>query len=461
MSLGAVQEASGELHRSSGAVQVCVLGSTSYALFIRAARDLNGARDFDELVLQLGAERIRLGRCRFLPAVEEADRRTGHLVFLEEVCDLHALLRAGERRGATGGHFNVPLILSRKDRVHPRFKEYSANLHFEFSVYKQFFDQLDRKLAGESADVRAELQRLTLEREGADFLAHFDGTVDLLKDLTGTLNPEEQDIHGYFFRQQVWDFIMDSRLLSRTNLKPKGFAGDFQMLQMIYEDRDEGDTIFSRLMHRYPLRTGAAEAVRSRRRLLPKLLNRARVAKDSGRAFRVLSLASGEAVELGDYLTGAEVAEGLELTLLDQDAEALDAARHLCLATSKRIGRPVKAQFRCESVRTLLRRRDPGSELGEYDFIYSMGLFDYLTPPTATALVHRLASMLCSGGRLVIGNYHVSNPDRAFMEYWADWTLFYRNEAELVDLTSGLPLNSHNLFFEDTGCQMFLEVQKI
>ena len=60
-----------------------------------------------------------------------------------------------------------------------------------------------------------------------------------------------------------------------------------------------------------------------------------------------------------------------------------------------------------------------------------MGLFDYLTPPVARAVLARLLDLLAPGGALVVGNFHVANRSRVYMDYWMDWPLYYRSEADL------------------------------
>jgi extracellular factor (EF) 3-hydroxypalmitic acid methyl ester biosynthesis protein len=97
---------------------------------------------------------------------------------------------------------------------------------------------------------------------------------------------------------------------------------------------------------------------------------------------------------------------------------------------------------------------------GQFDCIYSMGLFDYLTPPVAKAVLGKLYQLLNSGGEMVIGNFHVSNPSKYYMEYWLDWVLYYRTEDDFMDLLGDVSTADVNVSFEDTGSQMFLQVTK-
>ncbi len=453
------QVVTGELVRRTGAIPLRVFDSSRYSLYVRLQwqHEIEAGGDFDDASLWIGGRVVRLGKCRFLPILE-AKPPEGRLIFLDEQYELGDLLANGELKTRdSSSYFNIPLILSQKDRVRQRFKEYSANLNFEISVYKQFFDDIDRRYAVEPENVRQHLQSLVIAREGQDFLEYFGAKVEELIEVTAGLDKEQNDIHGFFFRKQVWDFILHSRLLTRTNLKPKGYAGDYEMLRMIYENQEEGASIFAKLMQIYPLRVDAAQAVRNRRTLIPRLMRQVRAERGPASPFRVMSVACGQAVEVEDFFCTARDADGLEVTLFDQDSEALLAARRIVGRVEGRLSRPVAVRFMADSVRTILRARDPEKEFGEYDFIYSMGLFDYLTPPVAKAVFRKLFRMLRPGGHLIIGNYHTSNPDRIYMEYWMDWVLYYRTEDEMIDLTEGAGVHHRNLFFEETGSQMFLQ----
>jgi hypothetical protein len=61
---------------------------------------------------------------------------------------------------------------------------------------------------------------------------------------------------------------------------------------------------------------------------------------------------------------------------------------------------------------------------------------------------------------MLIGNFHVSNPSRCYMEYWLDWVLYYRTEEEFTDLLRNAESEEASVFFEDSGSQMFLQVVK-
>ena len=89
-----------------------------------------------------------------------------------------------------------------------------------------------------------------------------------------------------------------------------------------------------------------------------------------------------------------------------------------------------------------------------------MGLFDYLVPRVAKAVLKKLYELLLPGGEIVIGNFHVSSRDRYFLEYWGDCHLLYRTENDLKDLFDEDPSATVAVIRDKTGIQMFLHIKK-
>jgi uncharacterized protein (DUF2126 family) len=67
-----------------------------------------------------------------------------------------------------------------------------------------------------------------------------------------------------------------------------------------------------------------------------------------------------------------------------------------------------------------------------------VGLIDYLTDKRAGALIRRLYESLAPGGLLIIGNMN-ETPDSCVWagEFLLDWTLYYRNEKEMLAWVEG------------------------
>ena len=418
---------------------------------------LDGTRA-EGLTVELAGESRRLGPCRYAAGSEPS---VGNLYFLENLYDCRALCSAGRVIDQRAVFDNLPAVLSQKDRVRPEFRDHVAAVAYDLSVYRRFFDEQDRALSSEPAEAAAAGAEALIATEGKRFLAFLDGKVAELRELVRGYRPEEHERHGFYLRRQLWPYLMASELLRRTNLKPSGYLGDAELIRMINENAYLGASTFAQLMHKHPLTTVAAEAVRARRHLVPRELMAARARLSSATPVRVLCLACGPACELEELLASEPgQLEGVELVLLDQDPAALELARRSLRAAEARVGRGVRVRYEQESARTMLRARDLRERFGGCGFIYSTGLFDYLTTPVARALLARAYDLLAPRGTLLVGNFHVACPTRVHMDYWGDWPLIYRTEEAFLALAEGLPYAGRTIIYDDTRSQMFLRLEK-
>jgi extracellular factor (EF) 3-hydroxypalmitic acid methyl ester biosynthesis protein len=414
--------------------------------------------------VELQAEqRVRLGRCRFASENGAPLAATGRLVFLDDVYDCRSLVREGRFMDLRGFFQNLPLVLAQRERVRPEFKEYCARLAYELSVYKRFFDEQDRIIAEEPGEVAHAARGALLRTEGRRFLTFLDTKIAELDALVQDYTHEDHERHGFYLRRVLWPYLMAGEFLRRSNLKPRGYAGDAEMMMMAYENAYLGTYVFNQLMHKHGVETRAAEAVRSRRRLVPRMLREAAdrsAAAAGGGRFHVLSLAAGPASELEEIIRDAADAERFDVTLLDQDPFALDLARETVRRVEAARGLRLSVRYLQDSVRTMIRTRDLGRVLGRHHFVYSMGLFDYLSTPVARAVLAKTWDVVRPGGTLLIGNFHASTPTRYHMAYWGDWSLWYRTEDAFLSLADGLDAATARIEFDETGCQMFLRVEK-
>jgi extracellular factor (EF) 3-hydroxypalmitic acid methyl ester biosynthesis protein len=429
------------------------------ALAVRVEGELPDGSPIDGLTVETDRGPQRLGACRFAAGPEPG---AGKLLFREHLYDCRALFQEGRVVDLSAVFENLPAVLAQKDHIRPEFRAHVADLSYDLSVHRRFFDDQDRLLATEPPDAAAAAGEALLATEGRRFLSYLDARVAELRELVRGYSQEDHERHGFYLRRQLWPYLLSSEFLKRSNLKPSGYPGDAEQMLMIYENAFVGSSTFSQLLHKHPLETAAAQAVRARRRFVPRELAavRARRAGQARGRLQVLSLACGPASELREMVEPPGAAEGLQFLLLDQDPGALELARRTVRGAEAEGRGKVAARFLQDSVRTMIRARDLPARLGESAFVYSMGLFDYLTTPVARAVLARAFELVARGGTLLVGNFHVACPSRVHMDYWGDWPLVYRTEEAFVALSDGLPFASRTLAWDETRCQMFLRLEK-
>ena len=270
----------------------------------------------------------------------------------------------------------------------------------------------DRKVDDEQAQARisAACQALSVSlREHVEREAHL-----------------EQGIGAYVFRE-TFSFLMRSANVDRWFTKPRGYAGDFYSIELIYRDVAEGEGRLGKFVDRWALGLAAAQAVRNRRGLLSDAIREVAARTRNGPAL-VTSLASGPAREVFDVLTQKN-APNVQATCIDIDNEALSFASE----RAREMGVQDRVSFAQDNVLRLSRGRGK-TTIPPQHMIYSVGLIDYLEDEHIVRLLDWAHDQLLPGGTVVLGNFDVGNPDKAFMDHILEWRLIHRTPDDLRSL---------------------------
>ena len=450
----------GWISTRGGRASIEVRYASMHSLWTELGLDF-GFGDIENLELSVGDHAIQIGPCYAAHKSERAGA-TFRLIPFSKIINFQKLFAKAKVEAMDTKLSNLSFALGNRAGVDPLFKGFVSDLTYELNTYVALLDGLDDECIGESSLVRDTVQANIIENTRQGFSERLDSKNRELTALVSGLDEEEQERYGRYFRAQLWNIILRSPILSRTNLKPRGYAGDSEMMRMIYLADHQGDSTFGKLLHMYSISRPAAQAVRNRRAAIGSLLSdrleKAGTAND-GRV-RVLSVACGPAFEILDILKTKADCERLHIVFLDQDPQALIEASAMISEREKAIGTKISAEFVKESVRTMFVDARMESRLGSFDFIYSMGLFDYLNARAATAVIKHLYTPLNPGGEMVIGNMAANNPNRHFMEFWHDWKLIGRSEEDFLKLIPGLSGAEANVDFDETGIQMMLHIRK-
>ncbi len=449
----------GHLEKKERKIKIKVVYGSKYSLFVKFKQYKYQENEvFDKLVLHVVDQDFEFGSCQFVLESNMYDF-SGRLIFLTDLYDFRAFFVKQKMINLQVYHVNLALNLERKEQIKPSFKEYTASLAYDLEVYKDYFNDLESKYEEEPKVVREANEKAIIETEGRKFMAFLGTKLDELKKEVADYSKKEHERHGYYFRKQLWDIIQCSEFLVRTNTKPRGYAGDSKMMTLIYENEYRGKSIFSKIIHKYSVDDIASQTVRNRIGVISRTL-RDHLKNHLKGNFKFMSVACGPAAELESIFMSREDFDRYRCTLLDQDIRALNEAAENIKQIERRTGNNIKVNYRVNSVRMILRASQLIEKWDRFHFIYSLGLFDYLTPPVAKAVIKKLYELILPGGMIVIGNYHVNNPSKQYMEYWCDWVLYHRTEEDFIDLLAEIPQAEASISFEETRSQMFLHITK-
>lgn len=238
-----------------------------------------------------------------------------------------------------------------------------------------------------------------------------------------------------------------SVILKHAREKPYGYPGDFQLIDWIYNNKplSQGK---GRLWDEMFLRQPAAQAVRNRVDFFERQLSMC----CNSRGTSVLSLASGPCREVLGAIRTLAPSNGFAFHFVDQDERAITYARSLFNGIFSHL----KLQWEVNNVFKYHPQQ-------KYSLIWVSGLFDYLDDRLASIFIRRMWRWLDGGGRIIIGNFHPSNPNRNQMEWCLGWFLIHRTEEQLLKLCAGagIPAKSISVVKEPLGMNIFAVIDKV
>jgi extracellular factor (EF) 3-hydroxypalmitic acid methyl ester biosynthesis protein len=269
--------------------------------------------------------------------------------------------------------------------------------------------------------------------------------------------------HKHFARREIHPVTMCSPFIHRTYTKPLGYAGDYEMVNMMFRDRWEGANTYAKIVNSIVIISGGAEAHRNRiDRLVSYLEAEGRRALAAGRRLRVLNIACGPAIEIQKFIRESPLADHCCLELLDFNAETLAYTRTQIDAAIQAGGHKPEVVYIHKSIHDLLQeargRNEHDDSNDAYDIVYCAGLFDYLSDRICARLMDLFLRWTRPGGFLVATNVHPRNPVRYFIEHLLEWHLIYRDNDQFLSIA---PKGGSAVVTEEsTGVNVFLEVRK-
>jgi extracellular factor (EF) 3-hydroxypalmitic acid methyl ester biosynthesis protein len=348
-------------------------------------------------------------------------------------------------------------------RVNKDYKEVIADLHSFMTDLRLWLDQVELRIRSLPATDQIKAEQDIAHGLRDSVLASLDGLFERFEATSNKIEKEFLPAHRAFGQRLLHPFMLSSPFLRRTYTKPLGYAGDYQMMNMIVRNQMEGDSLFGKFANAYLLAQAAPQAVRNRVDFLRgKIIEETSRVARLARTAKISSIACGPAWEVVNFLADHPLANHAQFQLLDFDADTLQYVTNKTNEVKRKNNCNATVKTVKNSVQNLLRANGRAvAEESKFDLIYCSGLYDYLSDHVCRALNNYLYSLLRPGGLLVVGNFSPNTPHRNIMEHFAEWFLIYRDSTQLATLAPEQAAKE-NCFVraEPTGSNIFLEVRK-
>jgi len=351
----------------------------------------------------------------------------------------------------------------------PEFKIVVADMQTFLFDLRLWLDQLELGIRNFQQPLRSSLEKEAIESLAKPVTQSIDAFIDRFESIVTKLEEESHPQHYAHLRRQLHPLILSSPFAQRAFSKPLGYAGDYQVVDMMIRPPYEGASLFAKIINVWLWGQSPAQAHRNRVDYLErKLFEETARVKAAGRINKVLNLGCGPADEVQRFFERQNISRHASLTLVDFNEETLRYLQGKLDGIKESLVRPVSFQLIKRSVFQILK--DEGQSIrqatGEpYDYIYCAGLFDYLSNSVCKQLMNIFYGMLAPDGLLLATNatdaLNCSRPFRYSMEYLLDWYLIYRNKAHFAAVAPDLvEADKISVVAENTGANLFLEVRK-
>ncbi|MBC8872753.1 MAG: class I SAM-dependent methyltransferase [Planctomycetes bacterium] len=224
--------------------------------------------------------------------------------------------------------------------------------------------------------------------------------------------------------------------------KPHGYAGDYEIIDRIYQrwvSPDPQLRAWDRHFHELP----PTKAVRNRKSFFLQVLED--LYRSRSGPLSVLNVASGPCRDVLELLSRDR--PRLAFTCVDQDQNAINYASKLLADHAEQVTFVKMNALRC--------RLD-----SRFDVVWSAGLFDYFPDRLFVRGLKSLYRHVRPGGELIIGNFSPNNWARDYMELMGEWYLQHRTAEQLCDLAeqAGLAYRQLRVEQEPEAVNLFLRI---
>ena len=349
-------------------------------------------------------------------------------------------------------------------RVLPEYKVAIADLQTFLTDVRLWLEQVELAIRSSPSADRVKLEHNTCRQLEGSVVPAINDLFQRFETVAQRLPEELQPAHRAFGKRQLHQLLLCSPFVYRTFQKPLGYAGDYEVVNMMFREPYEGASLFAKVINTYALQLPPIKAHRNRINFLVETLEQEtlRVARQN-RPATIYNLGCGPAHEIQRFLAHNQLADSSQFILADFNDETLAHTKRVLSEMKQRYQRAAGMRFLRRSVQQTIKEADrtiqrPAPEL--FDMVYCAGLFDYLSDKVCRKLVDIFYDMLAPEGLLVVTNVD-THPSRGQMEHFLEWNLVHRNTAQLRALApSRVSTDELTVLQDPTSVNLFMCIRK-
>lgn len=251
-----------------------------------------------------------------------------------------------------------------------------------------------------------------------------------------------KNIRG-LFRKIIGNLMYQSISAKRALDKPRGYPGDYLVLEMVYNNVSFTDDLKYFLDVYFLDMLPYTIAVRNRKDTMRQILEDCIC--NSKKNLSILNLACGSCREIRELIPNIkELKNNIAFTLVDHDEEALNFSKEALTGNLNTI----RFDFKKENVLELMR--NPNT-MEKQDIVYSIGLADYLPDKILIKFIKFSTSLLNAKGKFIIAFKNRAKHEPMSLDWFCDWHFIPRNRED------GLRVVENSVNFADYSLEIMQE----
>jgi extracellular factor (EF) 3-hydroxypalmitic acid methyl ester biosynthesis protein len=262
------------------------------------------------------------------------------------------------------------------------------------------------------------------------------------------------------FRFLCGPWAYKGKIVKRGYEKPRGYSGDYLMLEAVYDNKSTSEDI-GYCCDMYFLNNKYAIAVRNRKDMMKAMLLE-HIKANGSSEIDILNIACGPCREIAEgFSKGINFNKKINFNLVDFDEEALFfSEKSLSFIKTDNIA---FKYLKHNVLRYASKEKEKyASLLGQQDFIYSIGLADYLPDKMFKKIISFCFKLLKPKGSFSFAHKDILMYKPVDIDWWCDWTFYSRDEKRVLALISECEIENFDLKVErePSGVIFFVTITK-
>src|SRR5437588_5229292 len=149
-------------------------------------------------------------------------------------------------------------------KVLPEFKVAMADMQTFFMDLRLWMEQMELAVRSQPSGDRGELERDVLRQVEEPVLPAIGPVLERFETIANAVEPDLHPAYRAYTKRQIHPLVLCSPFLFRTYAKPLGYAGDYEMVNMMLGEPFEGGSMFAKLVNAIFLKTAPVVAHQNR-----------------------------------------------------------------------------------------------------------------------------------------------------------------------------------------------------